>query len=145
MLSIPTLQYQYKIWSGEDFTNRLKKDIVKIILLHTGKILGNKFQYKKKITNSKPLKQISNYEGFLTLEDLQDQGEEASGDNHRIHLTQEVSRVHHNNHLRSNHRIVRHGAANDETYKTYLGDEQDLERVTTYANDDKVEGDVDAP
>ncbi|CCG21783.1 hypothetical protein CORT_0B00620 [Candida orthopsilosis Co 90-125] len=145
VLSIPTLQYQYKIWSGEDFTNRLKKDIIKIILQHTGKILSNKFQYKKKTASSKPLKQISNYEGFLTLEDLQDQGEGASGDSHGIHLTPEVSRVHHNNHLRSNHHVVRHGAANDETYKAYLGDEQDIERVTTYANDDKVEGDVDAP
>lgn len=141
VLSIPTLQYQYKIWSGEDFTDRLKKDIIKVILQHTGKILGNKFQYKKKMTSSKPLKQISSYEGFMTLEDLQDLGNQDDG----IHLTPETSRVRHSNHVRSNHHVVRHSPANEETYKAYLAGDRNLENVVSNASEDKVEGDVDAP
>ncbi|KAG5420066.1 hypothetical protein I9W82_001946 [Candida metapsilosis] len=140
ILSIPTLQYQYKIWSAEDFTNRLKKDIIKIILSHTGKILGNKLSYKKKMTTAKPLKQISNYEGFLTLEDLQDQSEHAGHRNSQI--SPQVTRVHYNKSHNRPH-IVRHGPANEETFEAYLAG-GDLERAATNPRSDKVAGDVDA-
>ena len=93
------------------------------------------------MTSSKPLKQISSYEGFMTLEDLQDLGNQDDG----IHLTPETSRVRHSNHVRSNHHVVRHGPANEETYKAYLAGDRNLENVVSNASEDKVEGDVDAP
>lgn len=64
------------MWSAEEFVLRLRKDIIKIILNHTGKILGNKFKPTKKKPKIEPLKQISNYASFLTLQDLQLKDEE---------------------------------------------------------------------
>lgn len=75
-LTIPTLRYRNKMWSAEEFVLKLKKDIIKIILNHTGKILGNKFKPTKKKPKIEPLKQISNYASFLTLQDLQLKDEE---------------------------------------------------------------------
>ncbi|EAZ63310.2 mitochondrial protein, partial [Scheffersomyces stipitis CBS 6054] len=71
LLNIPTLSYKNKVWSGEDFILRLRKDIIKIILNHTGKILGNKFKQRKRKTVAEPLKQISDYASFMTIKDLQ--------------------------------------------------------------------------
>ncbi|KAI5958575.1 hypothetical protein KGF57_002420 [Candida theae] len=142
ILSVPALKYQYKIWSAEDFMNKLKKDIIKVILSHSGKILGNKFQHKKKLTSSKPLKQIGNYDGFLTLEELQNQSEQT--DRADADLSPQVSRAHYHNHNRNRQHIVRHGEADDETFKTYL-DGGEAERVFTNPREDKVAGDVDAP
>lgn len=75
-LTIPTLRYRNKMWSAEEFVLRLRKDIIKIILNHTGKILGNKFKPTKKKPKLAPLKQISNYASFITLQDLQLKDEE---------------------------------------------------------------------
>ncbi|KAI5964959.1 hypothetical protein CANMA_003469 [Candida margitis] len=153
VLSVPTLKYQYKIWSGEDFTNRLKKDIIKVILQHTGKILGNKLSYKKKTRTTRRLKQISNYAGFMTLEDLQTQNDSFSsaagggvggGGGDKIHITPQVSKTRHDHHPRSAQHIVKHGTANDETFKSYLGRDNDSDSFTN-PKDDKVDGDVDAP
>ena len=48
VINIPTLRYVNKIWSAKELTDRLKKDVIKVILQHSGKILGNKFKAKKK-------------------------------------------------------------------------------------------------
>lgn len=73
-LSIPTLHYKNKTWSGEDFALQLKKDIIKIVLAHTGKIIGNKFKHRKKNDAEEPLKQILDYSQYMTLQDLQTEG-----------------------------------------------------------------------
>lgn len=74
MLRIPTLKYSNKIWSGKDFVNKLKKDVIKAILGNTGKILSNKFKLSKKSEIHEPLSQISDYDSYVSLTDLQDGG-----------------------------------------------------------------------
>ncbi|ODV76989.1 uncharacterized protein CANTADRAFT_23827 [Suhomyces tanzawaensis NRRL Y-17324] len=73
-LNIPSLKYKNKMWSGEEFALRVKKDLIKIILQHTGKILSNKFKQKKRDKIAEPLKQIADYASFMTLQDLQKEG-----------------------------------------------------------------------
>ena len=41
---MPTLEYRNKTWSNLDLYLRVKRDIVKALISHTGAILGNKFQ-----------------------------------------------------------------------------------------------------
>lgn len=74
VLTIPNLRYKNKMWSGEDFILRLRKDIIKIIVHHSGRILGNKFKIKKRRIISEPLKQIADYASFMTIQDLQLEG-----------------------------------------------------------------------
>ncbi|KAK6459350.1 mitochondrial protein from FMP27-domain-containing protein [Scheffersomyces xylosifermentans] len=74
LLNIPTLHYGNKVWSGEEFILRVRKDIIKIILNHTGKILGNKFKIRKRKGIAEPLNQISDYASFMTIKDLQSAG-----------------------------------------------------------------------
>lgn len=76
MLNVPAFHYREKTWSSEDFVNRLKKDVIKVILSHTGKILGNKFKVRKRRTQEEPLKQIKDYTRYMTLDDLQEDGRE---------------------------------------------------------------------
>lgn len=71
LLNIPNIRYQNKTWSGEDFILHLRKDITKIILQHTGQIIGNKFKVRKRSSLKEPLKQLSNYASFVTVLDLQ--------------------------------------------------------------------------
>ena len=149
VISMPDLSYEHRIWSGEDFMNRLKKDIIKVIVQHTGKILGNKFKPNKKIKVDKPLKQISDYRRFMTLEDLQRDGRErdSSSVDHKLNLGQSKSRLshqsqsldhlhppshtHHNGkHMRP---ITRREDAGDGTFEAYLD-----------PADDKVEIDIDS-
>lgn len=70
-LSIPRIHYRDKTWSSHDFASQLQKDIVKIILAHTGKIIGNKFRHRHREEALTPLKQISNYSQFITVDELQ--------------------------------------------------------------------------
>lgn len=73
-LSVPTLSYSNKLWTGKDFILHLKRDLLKIILNHTGRIISNKFKHSKKKSLSSPLKQVSNYSNFITVNDLQSEG-----------------------------------------------------------------------
>ena len=62
IVKVPTISYKNKIWSTSDFIATLKKDIIKVVLHHTGTIIGNKFKPKKKIE--------SKYESFKQLSKL---------------------------------------------------------------------------
>ncbi|KAI4146171.1 MAG: hypothetical protein LQ340_006022 [Diploschistes diacapsis] len=44
---MPTLEYRNKTWSNLDLALRLKKDVVKALISHTGAIIGNKFQHHR--------------------------------------------------------------------------------------------------
>jgi len=44
---MPTLEYRNKTWSNLDLALRLKKDIIKALISHTGAIIGNKFSHHK--------------------------------------------------------------------------------------------------
>ncbi|OBA27604.1 hypothetical protein HANVADRAFT_30865 [Hanseniaspora valbyensis NRRL Y-1626] len=62
VLKTPVLRYENKIWSNQDFIAALKRDLVKIVLSHTGNIIGNKFKTKKKME--------SKYESFKQFSKL---------------------------------------------------------------------------
>lgn len=73
-LNIPDLRYREKLWSVEDIILHIRKDIIRIILSHTGKIIGDKFKTRKRNKVVQPLKQIADFSSFLTIQDLQDAG-----------------------------------------------------------------------
>ena len=62
IVKIPVLKYENKVWSNDDFIAALKKDLIKIVLSHTGNIIGNKFKTKKKME--------SKYESFKQFSKL---------------------------------------------------------------------------
>lgn len=71
-LSVPTIHFQDKTWTSDDLTRHLKKSLIRVIVSHTGKIIGNKFKLRKKETSNKPLHQLQDYSKYVTLEDMQD-------------------------------------------------------------------------
>lgn len=73
-ITIPTLRYKNKTWTGVDFANHLKRDIIKVVLSHSGKIIGNKFKKRDRKAASTPLKQISDYSEYMSLTDLEEEG-----------------------------------------------------------------------
>lgn len=48
LVKVPTLGYQNKIWSRDDLIAAVKKDLIKVVLHHTGNIIGNKLIPHKK-------------------------------------------------------------------------------------------------
>ncbi|GEQ70799.1 hypothetical protein JCM33374_g4478 [Metschnikowia sp. JCM 33374] len=70
--SLPSIHYQDKTWTSNDFVLQLKKDVVKIFLANTGKIIGNKFKLKKRKKAVTPLRQISDFSHYVALTDLQE-------------------------------------------------------------------------
>ncbi|CAR23280.1 Hob2p [Lachancea thermotolerans CBS 6340] len=52
-VKVPTLRYTNKLWSRDEFIATLKKDIIKVVLQHTGYIIGNKFTLHKKENEAK--------------------------------------------------------------------------------------------
>lgn len=71
---LPMLHYRDKTWTNEDFVQQLKKDVVKVFLSHTGRIIGNKFKVRQRNRANVALKQISDYSQYMTLEELQEEG-----------------------------------------------------------------------
>lgn len=73
-LTVPAIHYKDKTWSSHEFASHLKKDIVKVVLSHSGKIIGNKFKHRPRKGAVEPLKQIADYSQYMTLDQLQEQG-----------------------------------------------------------------------
>jgi hypothetical protein len=44
---MPVLEYQNKTWSNLDLALRLKKDVIRALISHTGAIIGNKFSHHR--------------------------------------------------------------------------------------------------
>jgi hypothetical protein len=44
---MPTLEYVNKTWSNLDLALRLKKDVIRALISHTGAIIGNKFSHHR--------------------------------------------------------------------------------------------------
>lgn len=44
---MPVLEYRNKTWSNLDLAVRLKKDVIKALISHTGAIIGNKFSHHR--------------------------------------------------------------------------------------------------
>ncbi|ODQ81250.1 hypothetical protein BABINDRAFT_160627 [Babjeviella inositovora NRRL Y-12698] len=71
VLRVPDMQYEAKIWSSKELLSALKKDAIKVVLSHTGTILGNKLtHHKKKHATSRPLPQLTSYAAFTSAHDL---------------------------------------------------------------------------
>ncbi|KAL2429790.1 UPF0648 protein C3H5.09c [Exophiala dermatitidis] len=57
---MPTLEYRNKTWSNLDLALRLKKDVIKALISHTGAIIGNKFsQHRPNRRQVERLKEIA--------------------------------------------------------------------------------------
>lgn len=94
VLSVPLLQFKHKTWSGEDFVHQIKKELIRIILAHTGKIIGNKFRYRDRKATKDPLRQIGDFTSYVAVEDLDHEkrlGEqEVNGVKSTLHRLQNV-------------------------------------------------------
>lgn len=134
VINIPTLRYVNKIWSAKELTDRLKKDIIKVILQHSGKILGNKFKAKKKTKTSEPLKQISNYSKYMTLDDLQQHGRErdSSTVDHELHRKPKTSHKS-SSRMSSIGRVLSRQSVsnNNSTFEKYLDDVDGSDEAAT--------------
>ena len=59
---MPVLEYRNKTWSNLDLALRLKKDVIRALLSHTGAIIGNKFSHSRpKRKEQDRLRQLANY------------------------------------------------------------------------------------
>lgn len=70
-MTILRIHYVERTWSSHDFAVQLRWNIIKIVLAHTGKIIGIKFRPQRCKGASTPLKQIADYSQFMTVDDLQ--------------------------------------------------------------------------
>lgn len=58
---MPALEYRNKTWSNLDLALRLKKDVIKALISHTGAIIGNKFsQHRPNRQKQSRLHELSN-------------------------------------------------------------------------------------
>ncbi|KAL8953691.1 MAG: hypothetical protein Q9222_000475 [Ikaeria aurantiellina] len=58
---MPVLEYRNKTWSNLDLALRLKKDVIKALISHTGAIIGNKFSHHRPSKHQQTrLRQIAN-------------------------------------------------------------------------------------
>jgi hypothetical protein len=44
---MPTIEYRNKTWSNLDLALQLKKDVIRVLISHTGAIIGNKLSHHK--------------------------------------------------------------------------------------------------
>lgn len=159
VLNIPNLRYLNKTWSGEDFILRLRKDITKIILQHTGQILGNKFKIRRRKLLKEPLRQISNYASFMSIQDLQNNSTTQQGLNessiNRERRLRESSQHHHHHHHHNGLRRSSSGHSNgrnvdsnrldpNKVYKTKPRDVSFLEVLQEIADEEEEEDFEDA-
>ena len=57
---MPALEYRNKTWSNLDLALRLKKDVIKALISHTGAIIGNKFtRHKPSIKTTSRLRELA--------------------------------------------------------------------------------------
>lgn len=69
---MPTLDYRNKTWSNLDLALRLKKDVIRALISHTGAIIGNKFSHhrpsKKQVDRLKEIAVSSTISSELNLQ-----------------------------------------------------------------------------
>uniref|UniRef100_A0A060SXZ0 ARAD1A12738p n=1 Tax=Blastobotrys adeninivorans TaxID=409370 RepID=A0A060SXZ0_BLAAD len=69
VLRLPDFEYKNKTWSNYDLAMRLKKDVIRTLLQHTGALIGNKLTRHRRKKNQ-PLKQLTSYMSFTSVQDL---------------------------------------------------------------------------
>ena len=63
---MPILEYRNKTWSNLDLALRLKKDVIKALISHTGAIIGNKItRHKPSIKTTSRLRELANASSVL--------------------------------------------------------------------------------
>ena len=63
---MPALEYRNKTWSNLDLALRLKKDVIKALISHTGAIIGNKFSHHRPTKHQQSrLREIANSSSLL--------------------------------------------------------------------------------
>lgn len=62
---MPVLEYRNKTWSNLDLALRLKKDVIKALISHTGAIIGNKFHHRPNKHQQTRLREIANSSSLL--------------------------------------------------------------------------------
>ena len=63
---MPALEYRNKTWSNLDLALRLKKDVIKALISHTGAIIGNKFSHHRPNKQQQSrLRQMANSSSLL--------------------------------------------------------------------------------
>ncbi len=63
---MPVLEYRNKTWSNLDLALRLKKDVVRALISHTGAIIGNKFSKQRPTKNqASRLRELANSSSML--------------------------------------------------------------------------------
>ncbi|KAK7202610.1 golgi-body localization protein domain-containing protein [Myxozyma melibiosi] len=71
---LPTIEYRNKTWSNLDLALRMKKDIIKALISHTGALIENKIKRRqpnsRKVNSGPLIRQISEYAAFTSLADL---------------------------------------------------------------------------
>ena len=67
---MPALEYRNKTWSNLDLALRLKKDVIKALISHTGAIIGNKLSHHRPNKNQQSrLREIANSSSLLPSTD----------------------------------------------------------------------------
>ncbi|KAF5093725.1 hypothetical protein D0Z00_003906 [Geotrichum galactomycetum] len=69
-LNLPEIQYENKTWSNMDLVLHLKRDVTKILLNHTGGLIGNKLKMHRKKRTTQKLNQLTNYVAFTPVANL---------------------------------------------------------------------------
>ena len=63
---MPVLEYRNKTWSNLDLALRLKKDVIRALISHTGAIIGNKFSKQRPTKNqASRLRELANSSSML--------------------------------------------------------------------------------
>lgn len=63
---MPTLEYTNKTWSNLDLALRLKKDVIRALISHTGAIIGNKFSHHRPTKKTQErLREMANHSIIL--------------------------------------------------------------------------------
>lgn len=69
-LNLPEIEYENKTWSNMDLVLHLKRDVTKILLNHTGGLIGNKLKKHRKKKTTQKLNQLTNYVAFTPVANL---------------------------------------------------------------------------
>ena len=98
---MPVLEYRNKTWSNLDLALRLKKDVIRALISHTGAIIGNKFS--KQRPNKNQLSRLrehahsstvlSNASGLLNVTSNSKHLRSAFGDSPRASSTSTISQL----------------------------------------------------
>ena len=95
---MPVLEYRNKTWSNLDLALRLKKDVIRALISHTGAIIGNKFSHHRPSKHQQSrLRELANNSSLLpsasSLSNSLDPSEASSLRSRSPRITDDISRA----------------------------------------------------